>query len=214
MVGQTISHYKVIEKLNRNLRAWTPLALAIACGALGLLWPDWLRAQGSSPQTWTATGDMAVTRRDHTATRLNDGKVLIVGPTRPGPAELYDPTTGTFSPTDSTVFFHGELLTATRLADGKVLIVGGTIAPQSAELYDPSTETFTATAGSPNEVHEVHTATLLPDGRVLIAAGAVAELYDPVTDTFSLTGALNEDRGGHTATLLPNGQVLITGGPA
>ena len=36
-------------KINRSPRAWTPLALAIACGALALLWPDWLdelRAQG------------------------------------------------------------------------------------------------------------------------------------------------------------------------
>ena len=70
-------------------------------------------------------------------------------------------------------------------------------------------------------VHSYHTATLLPGGRVLIAAGqdnvgpqthAVADLYDPVTGAFTLTGRLTEDRSIHTATLLPNGLVLITGG--
>ncbi|MFB3078251.1 MAG: hypothetical protein ACE1Y4_09605, partial [Lysobacterales bacterium] len=51
-------------KINRSLRARTPLALAIACGALALLWPDWLdelRAQGYlSPQNLTVDCDDAL----------------------------------------------------------------------------------------------------------------------------------------------------------
>ena len=74
-----------------------------------------------------------------------------------------------------------------------------------------------------------HTATLLPDGTVLIAGRGwfvsgngeafystvnSAELYDPVTGTFSNTGNMATDRdwGGHTATLLNDGRVLIAGG--
>jgi hypothetical protein len=55
-----------------------------------------------------------------------------------------------------------------------------------------------------------HTATLLPDATVLIAGSngdggrtlVSAELYDPVTRTFSNTGDMATDRGIHTATLL------------
>ena len=46
--------------------------------------------------TWTNTGDMSAIRRDHTATLLNNGKVLIAGFVTDS-AELYDPATGIFS---------------------------------------------------------------------------------------------------------------------
>jgi Galactose oxidase, central domain len=57
-------------------------------------------------------------------------------------------------------------------------------------------------------------------GDVLIAGGidaadnavATAEVYDPVTQTFSNTGSMKTARAFHTATLLPNGTVLLVGG--
>ena len=64
-------------------------------------------------------------------------------------AELYDPATGTFSPTGTmTVNRYGH--TATLLANGKVLIAGGlgtTGYRASAEVCDPGTGLFSATGG-------------------------------------------------------------------
>jgi hypothetical protein len=186
---------------------------------------------------FTATGSLAIPRGLHTATLLADGRVLIAGggpaswvSSPPGPylasAELYDPKTGTFSPTGSmTTTREGH--TATLLADGRVLIAGGTDTNghgvASAELYDPKTGTFSAT-GPMTTARGFHTATLLSDGRVLIAGGdptawtesspflASAELYDPKTGTFTATGPMTVVRAHHAATLLSDGRVLVTGG--
>ncbi len=61
---------------------------------------------------------------------------------------------------------------------------------------------------------------LLPNGKVLYAGGLgthseltrTAELYDPATETWSLTGSLNTAREGSSAILLPSGLVLLAGG--
>jgi hypothetical protein len=60
---------------------------------------------------------------------------------------------------------------------------------------------------------------LLPNGKLLVAAGighdgdlASAELYDPASETWTLTGSLATARDQHTATLLSNGKVLVAGG--
>jgi hypothetical protein len=63
------------------------------------------------------------------------------------------------------------------------------------------------------------TATVLANGRVLIVGGwdntntvAVAEIFDPATDTFTMVGSLGTDRTGHVATVLGDGRVLVAGG--
>ena len=174
--------------------------------------------------SFSPTGSMATARRADTATLLADGRVLIAGGDQNpysstytffASAELYDPATGSFSPTGSmTTTRAGN--TATLLADGRVLIAGGI----GAELYDPKKGSFSPT-GSMTTAHWGQTATLLSDGRILIAGGndqstvlTSAELYDPATSSFSPTGSMATPRGYHTTTLLPDGRVLIAGGLA
>jgi len=170
--------------------------------------------------TWTATGSMSAARSRHTATLLNDGRVLVTGPG--ATAELYDPATETWTSTGSMNFARHSWKTATLLNDGRVLVAGGTTGPPfmisaTAELYDPATETWTAT-GSMSIGRRRHTATLLDDGRVLVAGGgfppgtATAEIYDPSSGTWSPTGNMADPRTAHTATLLTNGRVLVAGG--
>ncbi|MCI0745855.1 MAG: immunoglobulin domain-containing protein [Verrucomicrobia subdivision 3 bacterium] len=121
------------------------------------------------------------------------------------------------SPMKTARNFH----TATLLPNGKVLVAGGFSTGTSAELYDPATDTWTVT-GSLRAARVYHQATLLPNGKVLIAGSlqnggagqpsTSAELYDPATGTWTLTGPMKQARIFSTATLLPNGKVLVAGG--
>ena len=174
------------------------------------------------PHGFKATGSMGTARVSHTATSLNNGKVLVAGGTEASgnavaTAELYDPTNGSFSPTGSMGTARAHYA-ATLLPSGKVLVTGGLDAAgnplATAELYDPSIGTFSATTGNMQFVHASNTATLLNTGKVLVAGwgNATAELFDPATGTFAPTGSMAMARVSHTATLLGNGKVLLTGG--
>jgi N-acetylneuraminic acid mutarotase len=179
--------------------------------------------------SWSATGSLNTPRRDHTATLLPNGRVLVAGGIDTGvtfnSAELYNPATGTWTPVASMKQGRAEA-TATLLPDGKVLVAGGySFTPPassddgnvaSAELYNPATGNWTDT-GSMNSPRRAHTATRLLNGRVLVVGGAdagllVAEVYDPVSHSWTPTGDLAFPRYRQTATLMPNGTVLVIGG--
>jgi hypothetical protein len=190
--------------------------------------------------TFAPTGSLPVAVSAATATLLPDGDVLVAGglhgQSQVASAELYDPATGTWSATaPMTVARSGQ--TATLLQDGDVLVAGGGCNGtaygcdagsflynlSSAELYDPAAGTWTAT-GSMHTGRQFQTATLLPDGDVLVAGGFVscdddfcfdarsAELYDPATGRWTLTGPMHQAGEQEMATLLGNGQVLVAGG--
>ena len=178
---------------------------------------------------FSAGPSMTQPRVFHTATLLADGRVLVVGgiPTPNATptvlAEIYDPGTNTFTATGSlsqSRYHHSAVL----LPSGKVLVAGGLAIPgllQTTEVFDPVTGAFSsgpalsvARGGIP--------AILIPStGKVLLAGGgidgttvpasAVAELYDPVTNTITPTGSLQAAESRGSATLLGNGKILIVG---
>lgn len=175
---------------------------------------------------------MTERRASHSATLLPNGTVLLAGGFQEdgrghepaiASAELYDPTTNTFTKTGNLQEPRSGH-EAVSLPDGMVLVVGGWGASErlaSAELYDPVTGHFQVT-GHMAAPRAGLTATLLPNGTVLIAGGmpnsttlqGVAEVYDPAKRSFTTTGSLQDARAAHTATLLDDGTVLLIGGSA
>lgn len=164
----------------------------------------------------------------HTATLLNNGKVLITGGRNSenvlDSVKLYDPENGEIS-TVSNLLEPRYEHTATLLNNGTVLIAGGRNANNSldsTEIYDVTTSTFTL-GNTLTDNRSNHTATLLSNGKVLIAGGysfttasdgvvssnflSSAEFYDS-NSTFSM----NQTRSQHTVTLLTNNNLLIAGG--
>jgi len=185
--------------------------------------------------TWTLKAPLLVSF--HTATLLSSGKVLVVGGVSQyfgsyglpnAGAALYDPSNDKWTAAGQLTTARASH-TATLLPSGQVLVVGGTDtnveSVSSAELYDPSSNTWTS-AGRliVGYGRAFHTATLLSSGKVLVVGGKgiqqgigefpqnSAELYDPISNTWSQQGSMSTPRAFHTATLLPSGALLVTGG--
>jgi len=176
--------------------------------------------------TFSLTDSLNIDRSGHKAVLLPNSKVLLVGgiqTTTPGSGiylnscEVYDPNSGTFSQVKNMNQSRtGHAVTL--LSSGKVLISGGAWYSNQGEIYDYLTDSWSFT-GSMNVIRRSnHTATRLPGGKVLLAGGFVeaanssAEIYDPVTNTFSSTNSMITPRMQHTATRLQNGNILIAGG--
>jgi hypothetical protein len=189
---------------------------------------------------FTPTGSMLNAREGHTATLLNDGRVLVVGgmhwaalrfcPLETicfrlnalASAEVFDPSTGEFTAAGGMSVAR-VFQTATLLGDGRVLVTGGDdrygTTYGTAEIFDVSTGVFTPT-GNMVYARSSHTATLLTNGKVLLAGGvgdngtapSAAELFDPTTGEFTAVGNITVSRFFHTATLLSDGKVLLAGG--
>jgi hypothetical protein len=137
-------------------------------------------------------------RAKFTATLLLDSTVLVAGLGEPHSAELYDQSSGSWTPTGKMAERRGNYPTATRLLDGRVLMTGGgcgcpkdALSLASAEVYDPATRSW-ALIDDRLSAWFSHTATLLLDGRVLLAGGSVggeegtivsADLFDPTIGT-------------------------------
>ena len=177
-------------------------------------------------------GNLSKPRYWHAATLLQDGRVLIAGglaepPTgrehpapvvpvvlgqRPGrlaSAEIFDPETGTSSPTGSMTVSrysdHGILL-----PDGRVLFVP-TFGHFPFEMYDFHSARFDfVTILHPGI--SIQTTSPLANGKVFLTTTKLAGVLDPATGTISAIIWMDHPRFGHTATVMKDGRVLIVGG--
>ena len=176
---------------------------------------------------WSAAGVMLESRVLHTTTLLADGRVLVAGGGSPpravreyNSAEIYDPSTGQWSPTGDMQNKHSAD-SAILLQDGRVLVVGEYL----AEVYDPSAGTWSP-AGKPlRERTRGYPLTMLEDGRILITGGEIqqggwtgltvpvanVDIYDPSDGSWSAASPMEKGHKLHTATRLPDGRVLVVG---
>lgn len=105
--------------------------------------------------TWAGTAPMAVARYDAQIALLGDGRVLVVGGDVVDSswggvsAEIYDPSTGSWSPAPQLTGSSPEPTGAVTLPDGRVLVTVRSAADDPARIFDPATDTWEAAgAGS------------------------------------------------------------------
>ena len=162
-------------------------------------------------------GSMVVNRCPIASAPLPDGRILFAGPD--ASAEIYDPSTDSFSSTGN-MHIAREGAAAAPLPDGTILISGGGVCGflACAEIYDPASGSFSFT-GNMTKQRVNQTAIALPDGEVLEVLGSdgsgiatSAELYHPSFEEFFSTRSPIAQRLSGTATLLASGQVLLAGG--
>jgi hypothetical protein len=187
------------------------------------------RTEGFEKQ-WTEVS-MSTPRGNFPAmTTLQDGRVLIVGGTsntQPSSAlasaEIYDPQTHGFTPTQNSMTVPRYATSAITLLDGRALIVGTCNIPTGtgcqtagdraiADLFDPTTNSFTEAKGTVVDTTRVYMRPiLLPDGRVLITSNgeATAEMFDPATEMFTTLNITSQNSQFGFPTRLRDGRVVF-----
>lgn len=116
--------------------------------------------------------------------------------------------------------------TAALLPNGLVLVAGGVgdtnAALASSELYNPASGTWIPT-GNLHVARVSARSVLLANGMVLTMGGCIsndclssttksAEIYNPVSGTWTVTGSMRTARAEFIAVLLPSKKVLVAGG--
>lgn len=172
----------------------------------------------------SATGSMFVPRVGHAATRLTDGRVLVIGgwtgSATTATTEAFDPKTRRFS--SLAHMSTGRMdATVTALPNGSALVAGGASATghplATAELFE--SDRFSAVLAM-NEPRAHHASVRLTDGKILVVGGQSgrgratnsAEIFDPAAGAFLPTGSMSVPRCKHAAVLLRDGRVMVIAG--
>lgn len=172
--------------------------------------------------TWSLAGSMSEPRERFASLRLEDGRVLVAGGVGgatgepSASAELYDPTTQTWSVTGSLSTARSDFtLSARSPSSGSAALAAGgngaTGALDAVELYDPVTGAWTAGPSLPAPIAG-HAAATLEDGSLLIAGGSgePARLGAEGT-SWSPAASLLAEEPGSTLTALMDGGALLVG---
>ncbi|MGI8983894.1 MAG: Kelch repeat-containing protein [Acidimicrobiales bacterium] len=187
--------------------------------------------------TWTTTsGAMSTPRFEHTATALDDGRVLIAGGQGPpisgivgtlASTEIYDPAVDSFRKSNDMGDARANH-TALRLPDRTVMVIGGaggenaSLSLSTAEVYDPTDGSWTS-AGALTGSRSGHVAAVFADGRVVVAGGesitrgnrralATAEIFALDVREWRSAGNMECPRSEASAALLGDGSVLVVAG--
>ncbi|RKI36638.1 hypothetical protein D7Y27_27765 [Corallococcus sp. AB004] len=186
-----------------------------------------------SDSAWTEVASLPGARAYHSATRLPDGSVLVVGGTDGegllfDDAQRYHPTTRTWT-TSPGLYQARYGHTAVALSSGRVMLFGGwvwgwnewgeetQIPADSVDVFDPVAGTWGY--GAPLALRSEGIAVPLPGGRVLVAGGhrnfdyAVASQAETWSWSMGASSAgTSMQRSGAAAVLLADGRVLVAGG--
>ncbi len=182
---------------------------------------------------WTQTPAMVHAHAYGAAASLSNGDVVVVGGYDGGPSyltggvDIYSALGGTWSAGPALPSGGRYAFTAASMAGSRVLVAGGndgslspTSALKSAYVFTPGVGWAAAESMSRTRVDAASIE--LPDGRVLVAGGTdasgvatnTAEVYDPSTGHWTLTGYMIAARAGFTLTQMSDGYILAAGGYA
>ncbi len=175
---------------------------------------------------WSKAGYMSGARMNHTATKLANGKVLIVGGIRNNVAlstcELFDPATGLWSPAGALNHARYQH-TASLMKNGTVVVLGGVASsPHTVETYTPNTNTWGGVSGGPDYFY-AHAAVVVGDDKILTVGGnyGVTGVTDKVVlftiggflgGSFTLKTSYPRPIRNAVAGKLPNNKVAVFGG--
>ncbi len=197
--------------------------------------PESAPAEVYDPATnaFTSVGALRHLRYGVTLMRLPNGEVLVLGGRAPVTSdliletEIFNPITRQFRLGPRQHYGHAWGVTV-RLGDGRILLAGGVGADsyvhKFAEVYVPSANQFQV-VGSMVVPRHRHASVLLPNGNAMISGGMASyvfpymdqvgydtEIFNPVTNTFSMGPYMVMSRMTHALIPLTTGKVLVVGG--
>jgi hypothetical protein len=219
-----------------NAMRWYPTVVQLANNQMlvlsGTVGMD-LSQKGNTPQIWTGSEWVYLTGARRWLVQYPnvylapDGRVFVAGPDQ---QTLYLNTTGLGSWSNGPMrkFASRAYGPTVEYEPGKILFIGGGDPPTA------TTEAIDLTAAKPawtpmasmNYPRHQHNGTVLPDGTVLVNGGTYstlfddptkpvnqAELWNPITNTWTVMASQRQYRGYHsTSILLPDGRVWTSGG--